>query len=216
MQQETASPSVSTESPSPTPPPAHHHLHITSHLFHHEPHQHQPRNVNEVQAQERLSLNDRIAVFVSANVGTMICAYIFAAIGIGSLVGVLTNNTLLALLCGSLSSYFLQLVLLPVIMVGQNVQGRHSELLADEMFHTTMTTFHDIEQVMQHLSAQDAELLRHAKMLEQLLEKSGISLQQLEAEGATTTHLVDPFAQPQSMANPSATPARAENEKPGA
>ena len=62
---------------------------------------------------------------------------------------------------------------------------------------------------MQHLSAQDAELLRHAHMLMHLLEKSGISLQQLEAEGATTSHLVDPFAQPQAAANALLLPLRA-------
>src|SRR5690348_16864535 len=105
MQPETASTSVTTEA---LPQPQVHHPHGTGHLFHHEPHQHQPRNVNDMHA-ERLSANDRIAVWISKNVGTMICAYVFAAIGIGSLVGALTNNTTLALLCGSLSSYFLQL-----------------------------------------------------------------------------------------------------------
>jgi uncharacterized membrane protein len=215
MQQETASTSASAETSPQTPPVHHHHLtgHLTGHLFHHEPRQHQPRNVNEVHAAERLSLNDRVAVWVAANVGTMICAYIFAAIGIASLVGVLTNNTLLALVSGSLSSYFLQLVLLPIIMVGQNVQSRHSELQADEAYKTTMSTYHDIEQIMQHLSAQDSELLRHARMLEHLLEKNGIDLHQLEAEGDTTTHLTDPFAQPQAAAAPA---PGAENEKPKA
>jgi uncharacterized membrane protein len=195
MSQETASPAVSTATPAQ---PQGHHLHLTGHLFHHEPRQHVPRNVNEVQAAERLSVNDRIAVWVSANVGTMICAYIFAFIGVASIVGVLTNNTLLALVTGSLSSYFLQLVLLPIIMVGQNVQSRHSELQADEAFKTTMSTYHDIEQIMQHLAAQDSELLRHAKMLEDLLEKNGITVKQLEAEGTATSHLTDPFAQNQA------------------
>lgn len=211
MQQQTSAASATPET-TPQTPPAHPHHH-TVHLFHHEPHQHQPRNVNEVHAAERLGINDRIAVWISKNVGTMICAYVFAFIGIASLVGALTGNALLAVTFGALSSYFLQLVLLPIIMVGQNVLSRHSELQADEMFNTTMSTYHDIEQVMQHLAAQDSELLRHARMLEHLLEKNGISLQQLEAEGATTTHLVDPFAQPQATANTPAAPALAENEK---
>ncbi|HEY7126660.1 MAG TPA: hypothetical protein VH540_22170 [Ktedonobacterales bacterium] len=200
MQEQTTSAPATTQT---TPPPAHSHLHFTGHLFHHEPRPHQPQNVNEVHAAERLGLNDRIAVWISKNVGTMICAYVFAGIGIASLVGALTGNPLLAATFGALSSYFLQLVLLPIIMVGQNVQSRHSELQADEMFRTTVSVFHDIEQVMQHLSAQDAELLRHAKMLIHLMEKNGISLQQLEAEGATTSHLTDPFAQSQpAVASP--------------
>ena len=52
-----------------------------------------------------------------------------------------------------------------------------------------VSTYHDSEQIMQHLSAQDAELLRHAKMLIHLLEKKGISLQQLEAEVGKTSQL---------------------------
>lgn len=210
MQPETASTSVTTET---TPQPQAHHPHVTGHLFHHEPHQHQPRNVNDVHAAERLSLNDRIAVWVSAHVGTMVCAYVFAILGISSLVGVLTNNTLLALVCGSLSSYFLQLVFLPIIMVGQNVQGRHAELQADEAFKTTMSTYHDIEQIMQHLSAQDAELLRHAKMLEHLLEKNGISWQQLQAEGTATSYLVDPLAAAPASAEAPTPPASGEGEQ---
>ena len=66
---------------------------------------------------------------------------------------------------GSLSSYFLQLVLLPIIMVGQNVQGRHGEIQADEAFHATMNTLHDAEQMAQHLDKQDAELLRQTSEL---------------------------------------------------
>jgi len=64
-----------------------------------------------------------------------------------------------------------------VFAVGPSVLGEHAELQADEEFHTTMSTYHDIEQIMEHLSAQDAELLHHTKMLIHLLEKNGISLQ---------------------------------------
>jgi hypothetical protein len=78
-----------------------------------------------------------------------------------------------------------------------------------------MSAFHEIEQIMQHLSAQDAESLRHAKMLIHLLEKSGISLQQLESEGATTSHL-DSFAQSWSADGAPATPASTEGEQPKA
>jgi hypothetical protein len=42
-----------------------------------------------------------------------------------------------------------------------------------------MKTFHDIEEIMQHLTAQDAELLRHTKMLIHLLSAAGITPEQL-------------------------------------
>lgn len=69
-------------------------------------------------AHHRSKLNETIAVALTARVGTMAAAYLFAAIGIGSLIGVFTGNVFLALLFGSISSYFLQLVLLPVLAVG--------------------------------------------------------------------------------------------------
>ncbi len=135
-------------------------------LYQHKPYAHLPRNVNKVHQAERLGLNDRIAVFISKRVGSMVCAYIFAGIGIASLVGALTENALLALTFGALSSYFLQLVLLPIIMVGQNVQARHSELQADESYHATMKTCDDSEQIMAHLSAQDEQLVAIRRLIE--------------------------------------------------
>jgi uncharacterized membrane protein len=82
-----------------------------------------------------------------------------------------------------------QLPLMIVIMVGQGLLGRKQELQSEEQYNTTMKTYHDIEEIMQHLTAQDTELLRHTKMLIHLLEKNGISLQQLEAGVDNTSHL---------------------------
>lgn len=207
MQGEITSVSAQEEATPQTQVHPHHH---TSVLFHHEPHQHQPRNINQVHKEEQQGFNTRLAVWLTRNVGTMACAYLFAVIGIAGLIGAFTNNVTLVLIFGSISSYFLQLVLLPVILVGGNVLNRHQELQAEETFQTSQHSFHDIEQIMQHLSAQDAELLRHAKMLERLLEKNGISLQQLAAEGVATSRLVDPLTQPQATAN---TPTPIEDKK---
>jgi len=195
-----------------TPAPPHHHTRV---LFHHEPRQHQPRNVNRLHAAEQAAegINTRVAVLLTKSVGTMWTAYAFAVLAFIGLFAILNLlPPILILLIAFISQTFLQLVLLPVIMVGQNVLNRKSELQADEQFNTTMSTYHDIEQVMQHLSAQDAELLRHAHMLEHLLEKSGISLQQLLGEGATS-HLVDPYAQTPAAVNAPATPTPGESEK---
>ena len=180
MQEENTATAAGLETPAPKQAQPHHHTMV---LFRHDPHQHQPRNVNEVQKAEQQGFNTRLAVWLTRNVGTMACAYLFAVIGIAGLIGAFTNNASLVLIFGSISSYFLQLVLLPVILVGSNVLNRHQELQAEETFQTSQHSFHDIEQVMQHLSAQDAELLRQERMLLLLLEKNGISRQQLEAEG---------------------------------
>lgn len=63
-----------------------------------------------------------------------------------------------------------------------------------------------------HLLAQDAELLRHAQLLIRLLEKNGISLEQLAAEGTAPTQL-DAFVESLSAQDTSASPAPAESEK---
>ncbi len=139
---------------------------------------------------------------------------VLAIIGLFAILGLL--SPIVALLVAWTSQTLIQLVLLPIIMVGQNVLGRKTELQADEQFRTTMSTYHDIEQIMLHLSAQDAELLRQAKMLIHLLEKNGISLQQLEAEGASISHLVDGSAQPRSATTVPATSVPAESENQNA
>jgi hypothetical protein len=187
MQEEkTTAASAGTETAAAMQAHPHHHTLV---LFHHEPHQHQPRNVNEVQKAELQGFNTRLAVWLTRIVGTMACAYLFAVIGIAGLIGAFTDNASLVLIFGSISSYFLQLVLLPVILVGGNVLNRHQELQSDETFQTSQHSFHDIEQIMQHLSAQDGELLRQARMLEQLLVKNGVTLQQLEADLGHANHL---------------------------
>jgi hypothetical protein len=209
------SPAEQTKTPSALAQamPHHHHRRI---LFEQTIHPHIPRNVNALHQAEQAAagFNTRFAVGLTQRVGTMWTAYTFAVlaiIGLFAILGVLTP--VVALLVAWVSQTFIQLVLLPIIMVGQNVLGRKSELQADEQFNTTQKSYHDIEQIMQHLSAQDDELLRHTKMLIHLLEKNGISLQQLEAEGTTTSHLVDPFAQNQTAVNAPVTPVLAESEK---
>jgi len=54
----------------------------------------------------------------------------------------------------------IQLLLMPLIMVGQNIQAKHSELRAEEEYNTTQSSYHDIEAILKHLDAQDQELLR--------------------------------------------------------
>jgi hypothetical protein len=201
--------SVRTET---TPQPQAQKHHHTTTLFHHEAHKHEPRNVNLIHEAEKKAagFNEKLAIGLTKSVGTMICAYIFAVLAIIGFPGFQATPTQYV---QWLSQTFIQLVMLSVIMVGQAVLGRKQELQADEQFNTTISTYHDIEQIMQHLSAQDAELLRHAKMLEHLLEKNGITLQQLEAEVGHTSHLETYTEKPSPDA--SAAPAPAEGEKQG-
>ncbi len=65
----------------------------------------------------------------------------------------------------------IQLLLMPLIMVGQNLASRHSEARAAEEFETVGKTFHDLEAVLAHLDAQDQELLRQTRLLLSLVER---------------------------------------------
>lgn len=143
-------------------------------LFKHEKRERNARNANEVHKaeQENGGLNQRIAVRLTRTVGTMWMAYTFATIAIIGLLGIEgVISPTAAILVAWISQTFIQLTLLPIIMVGQNVLGRKSEIQADEAFKTTQNSYKDIEEVIKHLSAQDDELLRHTKMLEALIKK---------------------------------------------
>ncbi len=148
------------------------------------PHPHQPRNVNKLHKEQLAAagINKRIAVGLTKRVGTMWTAYSFAVlaiIGLFAILGLLTP--IVALLVAWLSQTFIQLVLLPIIMVGQNVLGHHAELLAEEQYNTTKKTYADIESIMKHLDDQDASIL---KIVEKLEAQNGLILkivQQLDA-----------------------------------
>jgi uncharacterized membrane protein len=133
------------------------------------PHPHQPRNVNKLHKEQlaEAGINARIAVGLTKSVGTMWTAYSFAVlaiIGLFAILGLLTPTV--AILVAWLSQTFIQLVLLPIIMVGQNVLGHHAELLAEEQYNTTKKTYADIETIMKHLDDQDASILNIVQKLE--------------------------------------------------
>lgn len=115
-----------------------------------------PITLKDAHARHHSGINQAIAITVTAKVGTMWAAYLFACIGIGSLVGVFTGNVFLALLFGSISSYFLQLVLLPVLAVGQSVLGKHAEMVS-------AATYADAEEIKARLERIEQLLAKRAK-----------------------------------------------------
>lgn len=81
----------------------------------------------------KLTKSERVGLWVVEHVATMQCFYLFCLIGIGALIGGLMNWQI-GLLCGIFSSQFIQLVMLPLIMIGQNVQSKHSERIEEQIF----------------------------------------------------------------------------------
>lgn len=140
-------------------------------LYEHVRHPHKPINVAVLHKQEQTDagFNTRLAVWLTMHVGTMQTAYSFVVLAIIGLLGILgILPPVIIVLIAWFSQTFLQLVLLPVISVGQNVLGRKAELMAEEQFQTTQKTYHDTEQMINHLSGQDVELLKQtAELLKQ-------------------------------------------------
>ena len=101
------------------------------------------------------NFNGRLALWITDHVGTMWCAYIFAVIGLIGIVASLTNNTTIVLIVASVSGYFLQLVLLPIIIVGQNLQSEASDRRAESTYKDAEAILNECVQLQAHLQAQD-------------------------------------------------------------
>ena len=86
--------------------------------------------------------NRRIAVAVTNSVGTMWAAYLFALLALVSLPAAITSGSTIVIV-GWLAQTFLQLVLLPIIIVGQNVQASHADERA-EADHETLTLLRSV------------------------------------------------------------------------
>ena len=71
-------------------------------------------------------LNKKIALFVTEKVGTMTCAYLFALMALISLPEALSSEDPLEIISW-IAETFLQLVLLSIIIVGQNIQSEIAE-----------------------------------------------------------------------------------------
>ena len=74
---------------------------------------------------EHVGFNGRVAILITNLVGTMWCAYAFAALALISLPDAIKGGT--AALVAWIAQTFLQLVLLSVIMVGQKVSAAASD-----------------------------------------------------------------------------------------
>jgi hypothetical protein len=136
-----------------------------SKLYVHENHPHMPVAVRVEDVHEahkaRGGLNAKVAIGLTRGVATMWCAYLFAALAVVGLLGLLGwLDPFIFLLATWISQQFLQLVLLSVIMVGQGLLGKHQEMVSEETARTTQKSYHQLGQVVKHLNAQDEELLK--------------------------------------------------------
>jgi hypothetical protein len=107
--------------------------------------------------------NQWFAVKVTAGVGTMWCAYAFAALALVSLPSAITSGSAVTLVSW-ISQTFLQLVLLSVIIVGQNVLAAAADKRSEATYNDADAVLHEAVMIQEHLLAQD-------QVLESLMSK---------------------------------------------
>jgi hypothetical protein len=102
--------------------------------------------------------NAALAVRITNAVGSMWCAYVFTIIALIGLPMALRPGG--EGIIAWIAQTFLQLVLLSVIIVGQNVQAAASDKRAENTYNDAEAILHEATQIQDHLAAQDQVLSR--------------------------------------------------------
>ena len=113
---------------------------------------------------EHVGINGKIGLFVTTVVGTMWCAYAFAALALFVLPDAVKSPLLLV---QWISQTFIQLVMLSIIIVGQNIQGKAADKRAQMTFEDAAATLYEAEEIQRHLEVQDGAF---NTMLERLIK----------------------------------------------
>jgi len=101
--------------------------------------------------------NAWFAVKVTKGVGTMWCAYAFTAMALVSLPSAISSHSRVVLVSW-ISQTFLQLVLLSVIIVGQNVLAAAADKRSEATYKDADAVLHESVKIQEHLLAQDGVL----------------------------------------------------------
>lgn len=139
-------------------------------LYEHVPHPHiAERRVRgpAKTSDQATSVNARIALRITAVVGTMLAAYAFTALALISLPAAISSHDLIIIVAW-VAQTFLQLVLLPIIMVGQNVQGKAADQRAADTYKDAEAILQECLQLQAHLQGQDAVLSSLMERLEKV------------------------------------------------
>ena len=138
---------------------------------------HSPKSLTDVRSQrkpirdvnqehtENLRILERLALVITEHVGTMgffIIILVWTAIWLGW--NLLAPENLkfdrpMGFVFWLFISNMVQLLLMPLIMIGQNIQGRHAELRAQSEYETNIKVEQEIEVILEHLEYQNSLLL---------------------------------------------------------
>ncbi len=103
-------------------------------------------------------INTRVALGITKVVGSMWCAYAFALLAIISLPAAINSHDPIIIVAW-VAQTFLQLVLLPIIIVGQNVQAAASDARA-ESDHETLMAIHTLTTEVHEITLRQTEMLK--------------------------------------------------------
>ena len=102
-------------------------------------------------------LNAKVGLKITVIVGTMWCAYLFTVLALVSAPSAFQTGDKLVIVAW-IAQTFLQLVLLPIIIVGQNVQATAADARAEATYDDASAVLEEAKQIQAHLMAQDAAI----------------------------------------------------------
>lgn len=110
--------------------------------------------------------NARFGLRITLVVGTMWAAYLFTVLALFALPSAIKQGTYFVVVW--LSSSFLQLVLLPIIIVGQNIQANAADKRSEDTYKDAEAVLKEAEEIQKHLLAQDEVISSIMTRLEKL------------------------------------------------
>ena len=132
------------------------------------------RNINkDIYAQ--MSKLDRLALFITEKVGTIgffLLIVIWTVLWLGWNLLVPKNlqfDPPMGFILWLFISNLIQILLMPLIMVGQNIQGNHAEARAENDLEINIKAEEEIETILRHLEYQNTILIA-------MMEKMGVTL----------------------------------------
>jgi uncharacterized membrane protein len=108
------------------------------------------QHINQLH-KDSFTITERIATKITNMIGTFTCFIIFSILALISLPAVIQSHNAIVWVSW-ITQTFLQLVLLPLIMVSQNLQSRHSEYLAEATYENDLAMHKDIDKIIKILT----------------------------------------------------------------
>jgi hypothetical protein len=102
-------------------------------------------------------INATIGLKLTLVVGTMWCAYLFTLLALVSAPSAFKTGDSIIVVAW-IAQTFLQLVLLPIIIVGQNVQAAAADARSQATYDDAAAVLEEAKQIQAHLEAQDAAI----------------------------------------------------------